>query len=229
MQTLNLGVGLLLYEPARNFFKSIDSDAIKKYSDYWESIAPKNDFEIFQRYLFAFCSVHTTFQGNVNAYLAIKDYNNWADKPDVLLDLLKNSKAGLHNNRSKYIMDFTKIYWADPKRFKFTSKKNHVSKRDEIADRVSGLGLAKVSFALEMTHPNSARVLCGDVHQLRFYGIENCRYKTAAEKKQYRLMENHWITLSSKTGVSPYVARCIFWDKLQNKQDSRYWSFTLES
>ena len=172
--------------------------------------------------------MHTTFQGNISAYLAIKDYNTWADKPDTLLSLLKDSKAGLHNNRAKYITDFSKQYWTSPKRFRFTSKKNHISKRDEIADKICGLGLAKVSFALEMIHPNTARVVCGDVHQLRFYGIENCRYKTAAEKKQYRLMENHWVTGAAKLGASPYVARCIFWDRLQNKEDSRYWSFTLE-
>ncbi len=217
------------YGPARNFFKTIDADTANRYRDYWESVAPKNDYESFQRYLFAFCSVHTTFKGNVNGYLAIKDYNTWADNHDRLLELLKDSKAGLHNNRAKYIMQFSRQYWADPQRFRFTSKKNHVSKRNEIAERISGLGLAKVSFALEMIHPNSARVVCGDIHQLRFYGMEECRYKNAAEVKQYRLMENHWVTGAAKAGVSSYVARCIFWDKLQGKDDSRYWSFTLES
>lgn len=217
------------YGPARNFFKSINPDIAKQYSEYWESVAPKNDYECFQRYLFAFCSVHTTFKGNINGYLAIKDYNAWADNHDKLLELLKESKAGLQNNRAKYIAQFSRQYWADPKRFRFTSKKNHVSKRDEIAGRISGLGLAKVSFALEMIHPNAARVVCGDIHQLRFYGMEECRYNSVAEKKAYRQMENHWVTGATKAGVSSYVARCIFWDRLQGKEDSRYWSFTLES
>lgn len=220
---------MISYDKARQFFKTIDPETAKRYTEYWASVEPKTDLEVFQRYLFAFCSVHTTFKGNVNGYLAIRDYDKWADKPEVLLENLKNSGAGLHNNRAKFIGKFSSMYWNEPKAFRFTSKRLHVSKRDEIAKKIYGLGLAKVSFALEMVHPTTARVVCGDVHQLRLYGIEGLDYNSSPTcKKIYRKMENHWVTGSAKAGVSPYVARCIFWDQLQNKPDSRYWSYVLE-
>lgn len=220
---------LIDYSKARDFFKTINPDIAKRYTDYWESIRPESDTEIFQRYLFAFCSVHTTFRGNINGYQAIKDYNAWAGKPDVLLESLKDSKAGLHNNRAKYIQEFSKIYWDRPSNFRFTTKKRHIAKRDEITSKIKGLGVAKVSFALEMIHPSEARVVCGDVHQLRLYGIESLEYNSSPTgRATYRKMENHWVTSSRKAGVSPYVARCIFWDQLQSKPNSRYWSYVLE-
>lgn len=223
------GFPLINYDEARRFFRTIDPETAKRYTDYWESVRPTGDMEIFQRYLFAFCSVHTTFKGNVNGYQAIKNYNDWANNPEVLLRNLKESGAGLHNNRAKFIKEFADVYWADPKSFCFTSKKRHVARRDEITSKIKGLGVAKVSFALEMIHPNQARVVCGDVHQLRLYGIEGLEYNSSAKGRAiYRKMENHWVVNSHKAGVSPYVARCIFWDQLQNKPNPRYWSYVLE-
>lgn len=220
---------LLDLNSPRAALNNLSTQKIKEYSDYWSSIAPQNDYERFQRYLFAFCSVHTTFAGNVSSYLAIKNYNEWAGKPDTLLNLLKNSKGGLHNNRTKFIMQFAQQFWNAPKDFYFTSKKGHIKKRDEIVSKIKGLGLAKVSFALEMIHPLDARVVCGDVHHLRMYGVEGLDYNNSTSGyKVYRQMENHWIRSSHAKGASSYVARCIFWDKLQSKPDSRYWSYTLE-
>jgi len=220
---------LIDYSKARDFFKTINPDIAKRYTDYWESLRPQDDMEIFQRYLFAFCSVHTTFRGNVNGYQAIKNYNNWAGKPEVLLENLKESRAGLHNSRAKYIQHFSNLYWDRPSDFRFTTKKRHIAKRDEITSKIYGLGVAKVSFALEMIHPSEARVVCGDVHQLRLYGIEGLEYNSSPTgRATYRKMENHWVTSSRKAGVSPYVARCIFWDQLQSKPNPRYWSYVLE-
>ena len=41
-------------------FNSFDSEEVERYKNYWESVAPKNDTEVFQRWLFAFMSVHTS-------------------------------------------------------------------------------------------------------------------------------------------------------------------------
>ena len=32
-----------------------------------------------------------------------------------------------------------------------------------------------------------------------------------------------------KNKIPSYIARSIYWDALQNKDDSRYWSYVLES
>ena len=215
---------------ADDFFKTFPVEKVQAYKDYWESVAPQTDGDRFRRYLFAYCSVHTSWQGNCRGYEAIKNYEEWIDDKEVLLDKLKNSGVGLYNNRTKYIWDFATQFWNNPKDFYLTTKKYHVKKRDEIVNRITGLGMAKVSFALEMIHPNFARVLCGDVHQLRLYNMEHLTYnKSKQGSAKYKRMEQHWSVNCGKLKVPSYIARCVYWDALQEKEDSRYWSYVLES
>ena len=212
------------------FFETFPRDKVVKYKEYWESVRPQNNDDIFRRYLFAYCSVHTTWKGNCSGYNAIKNFNEWIDNKDMLREKLHKSGVGLHNNRTNYIWDFSTKFWANPKDFYLTTKKYHVKKRDSIVNKINGIGLAKVSFALEMIHPNEARVLCGDIHQLRLYDIESLKYnKSRTGTDLYKKMERHWMVNCGKLGVPSYIARSIYWDDLQKKEDSRYWSFVLEN
>jgi thermostable 8-oxoguanine DNA glycosylase len=215
---------------AEVFFATFPREKVSEYKDYWQSVKPKNKDDIFRRYLFAYCSVHTTWKGNCAGYNAIKDFNDWINNKETLREKLHKSGVGLHNNRTTYIWDFATKFWANPKDFYFTTKKGHVKKRDSIVSKINGIGLAKVSFALEMIHPNEARVLCGDIHQLRLYDMEHLKYnKSAVGIDTYKKMERHWVVNCGKHKVPPYIARSIYWDALQNKENSRYWSFVLEA
>lgn len=212
------------------FFETFPRDKVIGYKEYWESVRPQNVDDIFRRYLFAYMSVHTTWESNVKGYNAVKDFNCWLDNQELLLEKIKNSGVGLHNNRTKYIWDFKTKFWSNPKDFYFTTKKYHVKKRDSIVNKIKGIGLAKVSFALEMIHPNEARALCLDVHMLRLYGMEHLKYnKSKSGIDSYKKAERHWMVNCGKMRVPSYIARSIYWDKLQNKEDSRYWSFALEN
>lgn len=213
---------------ADDFFKRFPVEKVEAYKEYWNGVRPQNHGDIFRRYLFAYCSVHTSWQGNCRGYEAIKQYEEWIDDKEKLLDKLANSGVGLHNNRTKYIWDFATQFWAKPTDFYLTTKKYHVKKRDQIVNRITGLGTAKVSFALEMIHPNQARVLCGDVHQLRLYGMQDLTYKSKTGFQKYKRMEEHWSVNCGKLKVPSYIARCVYWDALQDKEDSRYWSYVLE-
>jgi thermostable 8-oxoguanine DNA glycosylase len=214
---------------AESFFNNLPKDKIISYKEYWNSVRPINTEEIFQRYLFAYCSVHTTWKGNCSGYNAIKNFNEWIDDKEILREKLHKSGVGLHNNRTKYIWDFNEKFWANPKSFYFTNKKYHVKKRDNIVNNIMGLGLAKVSFALEMIHPNECRVLCGDVHILRLYGMEHLTYTNKNGADQYKKMERHWSINCGKNQIPSYIARSLYWDSVQNKEDSRYWSYVLEN
>lgn len=211
------------------FFETFPRDKVVKYKEYWESVRPQNNDDIFRRYLFSYCSVHTTWQGNIKGYNAIKNFSEWLDDKDVLREKLHKSGVGLHNNRTNYIWDFSTKFWANPKDFYLTTKKYHVKKRDSIVSKISGIGMAKVSFALEMIHPNEARALCLDVHMLRLYDMETLKYnKSRKGIDLYKKMERHWVVNCGKLGVPSYIARSIYWDDLQKKDDSRYWSVVLE-
>lgn len=212
------------------FFETFPRDKVVSYKEYWESVRPQNVEDIFRRYLFSYCSVHTTWQGNVKGYNAIKNFSEWIDNKDSLREKLHKSGVGLHNNRTNYIWDFSQQFWANPKDFYFTTKKGHVKKRDSIVSKIKGIGLAKVSFALEMIHPNEARALCLDVHMLRLYDMEHLKYnKSRSGIDSYKKAERHWMVNCGKHKIPSYIARSIYWDALQKKDDSRYWSFVLEN
>ena len=211
------------------FFKNFPKDRVVTYKEYWESIRPNNNDEIFQRYLFAYMSVHTTWKSNVAGYNAIKNFSEWLDDKELLREKIKNSGCGLYNNRTKFIWDFKDKFWANPKDFYFTTKKYHVKKRDQIVNNISGLGTAKVSFALEQSHPNECRVFCGDTHMLELYGMKTLTYQSKKGLDLYKKMERHWSVNCGKIGVPAYIARSIFWDAKQNKTDSRYWSYVFEN
>jgi thermostable 8-oxoguanine DNA glycosylase len=211
------------------FFETFPRDKVVSYKEYWESVRPQNVEDIFRRYLFSFMSVHTTWESNVKGYNAVKNFSEWFDNKELLLTKIKDSGVGLHNNRTKYIWDFKDKFWANPKDFYFTTKKYHVKKRDAIVNKINGIGLAKVSFALEMIHPNEARALCLDVHMLRLYDMEHLKYnKSKSGSAVYKNAERHWVVNCGKNKIPSYIARSIYWDSLQNKEDSRYWSFVLE-
>lgn len=213
---------------ADEFFKNFPRDKVVSYREYWESIRPNNHDEIFRRYLFSFMSVHTTWKSNVAGYNAIKNFSEWLDNKELLREKIKHSGCGLYNNRTKFIWDFKDKFWANPKNFYLTTKKYHVKKRDWIVNNISGLGTAKVSFALEQSHPNECRVFCGDTHMLELYDMKTLTYQSKKGLDLYKKMERHWSVNCGKIGVPAYIARSIFWDAKQNKTDSRYWSYVFE-
>ena len=215
---------------ADEFFKNFPKDKVVSYKDYWDSIRPKNNEDIFRRYLFAYTSVHTTWEGNIRGYQAIKNISGWFHDKEILREKLKNSGCGLYNNRTKYIWDFKDKFFANPKDYVLTTKKYHVKKRDAIVDKIHGLGAAKVSFALEMSHPNEARVLCLDIHLLRLYNCDQLKYnKSRSGSAIYRNIERHWSVNCGKLGVPSYIMRSLYWNSLQKQDSCRYWSFVLES
>jgi thermostable 8-oxoguanine DNA glycosylase len=213
------------YNPAKveSFFNSLDSTEIKTYTDYWKSVEPKGTSEVFKRWLFAFMSVHTSWKSNISGYLAIRNWWEWLNNDQELENRIIASGAGLHKNRTRFISTFAKDYWANTEAFQKSEDETWVAYRDRLVKRVLGLGMAKVSFSLEMMFPAEADVTCLDTHLFQVYGLDQTK-----DGKQYHAIERHWIEMCKMWNVSPYVARCIWWDRNQGYTDSRYWSFVLE-
>lgn len=76
-----------------------------------------------------------------------------------------------------------------------------------------------------MSFPMTAEVTCLDVHMLRLYG----KTKPGLRVTEYEKYESDWIGRSRAAKVEPYMARMVYWDNLQGKPDSRYWSQCLEA
>lgn len=210
-------------QPVDEFFDSIEDNEIKFQFDYWKKLKPINDSERFQRFLFAFMSVHTTWERNVIGYNNIKDWWTWMNRWDILKDKLIESRVGLHNNRLKFISNFTTKFWSNPSNFDKGDGENWSGFRNRIVREITGLGLAKSSFAIEMIYPDEAEVVCLDTHLFKAYELDQTKHN-----RMYDKLESHWVKNSFKKDLPPYIARCIYWDRKQEKQDSRYWSHALE-
>jgi thermostable 8-oxoguanine DNA glycosylase len=168
-------------------------------------------------------SVHTSWRSNISGYLAIHNWWEWLNNNEELERRIVSSGAGLHKNRTKFISTFAKDFWANIEVFQKNDEETWVEFRNKLVERVLGLGMAKVSFSIEMVYPNEADVTCLDTHLFQVYGLDQTK-----DSKQYEAMERHWVEMCKMWNVSPYVARCIWWDKNQGYEDSRYWSFVLE-
>ncbi len=205
------------------FFESVEDSEKKTYLNYWKGLKPINDSERFQRFLFAFMSVHTTWERNIIGYNSIKDWWNWINKWNVLEEKIIESRVGLHNNRLRFISKFTLKYWSNPSYFDKGTNEPWQEFRNRIMNEIVGLGLAKSSFAVEMIYPNEAEIVCVDTHIFQAYGLSQKK-----DLKRYSDIEKHWVENSLKKGLPPYISRCIYWDRKQEKSDSRYWSHVLE-
>jgi thermostable 8-oxoguanine DNA glycosylase len=209
-------------------FASMSSDQISAYSDYWESVKPTNTLDIFRRWLFAYTSIHTTWEGNVRGYNAIKDIEKWSDNKENLRQLLIDARCGMHNVRTEYIWNFTSDFMSNTSDFHRSANETWTAFRDRLNARCKGIGITKVSFTLEMCFPNEAEVVCLDTHMMQVYGMKEVR-NSGALKKVYENNEQDWINRSQSINTAPYIARCMFWDAKQGHTDSRYWSYVLES
>jgi len=213
----------MITESVESFFDSIRPEETTFQFNYWDGLKPINDTEKFQRWLFAFMSVHTSWERNIIGYNAIKNWWDWINRWEQLENKLIETRVGMQNNRLKYIKEFTIKFWSNPSYYEKGNGETWKTFRNRLVNDIKGLGMAKVSFALEMIYPTNAEIVCFDTHLFQAYGLDQRKHN-----KQYGVLESHWVENSEKKGLPPYIARCIYWDRKQEKEDSRYWSHVLE-
>ena len=229
-QCLILETPTLKERDMEKVFTLQNADKFAQYESYWHSITPQTDGQIFQRWLFAFSSIHTTWESNMNLYNSIKNFEEWINNSELLMQRLIEGRAGLHNQRYINILSFSKKFWANPDAFKKSSNESWVDLRNRLAKDLTGIGLAKTSFALELCYPNTVEVVCLDVHMLRLLNLNEQGYRANIPKeiRAYELGEKVWLNKSQSLLVSPYITRCLWWDLNQGHQNSRYWSHCFE-
>lgn len=211
-------------DKATKALESIDPKDLEPYREYFETITPKTEEEIFRRFLFAFASVHTSWRYNVNLYSALWDLK-WLGSREALRDRIFESRAGLTEGRTRSIWEFGAKYWADPAWYLKRDDEMWAQYRDRIQSSTLGLGHAKSSFAIELIRPNDAAVICGDTHQLQLYGLKG---NSSPGQRIYGYVEAHWVAECARLGLACVAARWFLWDRKQGRQDSRYWSYAIE-
>ena len=213
---------------AKTFLDTMDLDRAQRYEVYFDALRPATDEEVFRRALFAFASVHTTWQSNCALYSRLATLD-WLQNRARLMVHLSESGAGLHNNRFKYLWEFAQKFWAHPQWYAKQTYEDWFEYRDRLDKNIKGLGLAKAAFFVELTRFHDSNVSCFDVHMLKLFGIPAKHYRTKGASAQFvRWCEQEWAVLCAERNVSPVTARWCYWDQKQNKLDSRYWSKVLE-
>lgn len=213
----------------QSVFENFQAKNVESYCDYWREVTPKTEDEIFQRWLFAFTSIHTRWEGNVRGYFAIRQFHDWINNKEALHKKLLDARVGMHNVRTNYIWNFSQDYWANREQFSPLPNETYLECRNRISKRITGMGIAKVSFTLEMIDPMECDVVCLDVHMLSLFGMKNnIGYNQGKPRDRYLEMEQVWTNYAKQHDVPSYIARSIYWDSKQEQTDSRYWSYVFE-
>jgi len=210
---------------ADSFVASLDKDEVAKYTEYWQSIQPKNHADYFRRWLFSLMSVHTTWESNVRGYNFLKDLS-WLFDKDKLATKVVDARVGLHTNRIKAVWQLFDQFHSNVDDFYRQENESWSDFRDRLVDKVFMLGYAKTTFPIGMSFPLEADIVCLDVHFLRLLGWKK---KTVPSKRDYHKIEKYWVDLCRSRDFAPSVVREMYWDKVQGQDDSRYWSYCLES
>lgn len=207
------------------YIESIDQALIGQYREYWATIKPKTPAEVYERWLFAFLSVHTTWQRNVSSFQLLQGKKVSASKSE-LFDTIVSAGVGLHHMRTDGIWKFHYDFWANPESWMFDGQERWSDYRDRMMARCHGLKEAKTSFALELCYPDECGVVCLDTHMLQLYG---CTKKgTAVSPNKYREMEQHWLACCQKRQLPSPLVRHVYWDKVQKQPDTKYWTHVFE-
>ena len=210
-----------------SFFDNLTLKLVKTETDYWDNLTIDSHAEYFKRWVFAIMSVHTTWESNVRGYLeAMKDLS-WTIDKDYLEQMVINGKVGMYERRNRGLWELAQKFRSNPKQFYKRKNETWQECRNRLIGTIYGLGNAKTTYALALAFPTEAQLCCLDVHLLRFMG-HDLSNGHASNLKVYQAMEDEWLDRCNKYGVAPNVAREIYWNKVQGRRNSRYWSYCLE-
>lgn len=192
------------------------------YQNYFMTIKPKTKMDIYNRFIFAICSIHTTWQSNIKGYLLLKD--KYHKTRGEVMTLVKRAGLGLNKNRTESIIQFTEAFREDYKFFLKRDAESWQGYAERLEKNIYGLGFAKTRFAIELVYPDEAEVCVVDTH-IAQWAKQNPNKLT---RKLYKSIETGWLNHAKQKGLHPIEARWKYWDNKQGFQDSRYWSWVLE-
>lgn len=215
----------IVLDPSLAALDKIDTAAVDRYRNYFKHIEATTLEDQFRRWLFAYASVHTTWRMNCKIYDTLRDLS-WLGNPELLRSKLIAVGAGMHNNRTKYLMDFSSFYWQHPGWFSKSKYENWKQYRARIQDAALGLGFAKSAFTVEMLYLNDAEVICTDTHMLQLYG---CKPSAGVSHKVLTTIEDHWVDNCKQRNLPPAISRWIYWDTKQGHRNCRYWASVFET
>lgn len=212
------------------FFDTLkhQSKKITKYRKEWgQQIAPSSDHSRLNRWRFAFCTVHTPWLPSCEQFQDIQClYENVT--PERLAEKLSLSGGGMHRIKAEGINNLHELWNTRQELFDFnglTTREEWQNVRNKLTNKLTKLGSAKTSFAIEMLRPLNAQVICIDRHMFKAFGWQNV--DKGAPIKQYEYYESYWLELCKEYKIEPAICRNLYWDIIQQQPSSMYWGSYL--
>lgn len=203
---------------------------VESYAGYWFSLIPRSHEEYLDRWVFSSMSYLNTWQNNVKSYNAIRELGYPLNRFGLagLIEKLKGIGCGIHDRRGQTLFAVDSDFWRDPAWWYPRPAESLTHFRERLRGKAFGLGMAKLSFVIEMLIPGSCEVICIDRHVLDIYGLEK---ETKVDDSTYRAMEAHWVATCRKFNLPAPLARHIMWDEKRDppQTSTRYWSYVLET
>lgn len=202
---------------------------VDHYSSYWKSLIPVTVLDHYMRWTFAIVSVNTAWQPTVKAYRAVQrliEREVCYFHRGALTRTLRRTQTGLHIMHSRALWNFHTNFWAEPISWGIIPGESIMQARNRLARTQHGIRLAKSSFGLELLYPFNQNVICVDRHMADLYKVSRGDLK---HYSVYRAIERHWCGTCKLLGLPSVMARHIWWDSVQGKPNTRYWSQVFET
>jgi endonuclease III len=176
---------------------------------------------VYWRIVFALLSVHTAFEPNALAYEMLKANGRMPRRWRTLVNRLASVKASdgsviqFAGQKAQYLIEFDKRWRDDPTPF-MPNGDGSVGWRTRIQD-VRGLARTKASFAVCLSEPMQASVICIDRHMER---LLTGRYSaTPLSKARYDECEEEVLDLAETYSAPPFAVQWALWDAVRGKRE----------
>lgn len=189
-----------------------------KYDAYTKAIhVEESDTAVYWRTIFAILSVHSPIDATFVAYRQLRLWRARFGRIPAqakLTDLFKlaHGTDGVIQyayTKAKYVREFDDAWRID--RSKFTRNGDTDDAwRLRLQRNVKGLGLAKASFAVALSNPNTSDVCCIDTH---IYALFTGRpAKSSIGKRQYLAFEDRVRQYARDFNLSTFACQWALWD-----------------
>lgn len=197
------------------------------YAQYFRSIDPVTPHQVFDRYVFAYCTVNLGWQSSVNLYTRLQMLD-WPAGEEAITEVFKEARSGFHNTRPKFMAKFAVDYFRGKNftRYANPSSRDWPEFRRRLSKRVLGLGPVKLSFASELIHPFTSRIVCLDRHMIsRLFAVDPQATHAFSVYEHY---ERLWLAACDRRKVAPALARLAYWDHMQGYDSPDFWAHVLQ-
>lgn len=169
---------------------------------------------VYWRIVFALLSVHTSLEATEAAYSGLRDWGRIPRTRKSLVNLLlrhrgpNNEVVQFPGQKADYLIAFDAAWQEDSSRFMPNGDRSE-GWRDRL-DEVAGLARMKASFAVCLSDPLHANVVCVDRHMARLLlGVKVARQ---LKRKEYDAAENMVRALARSYGVPAFAIQWCLWD-----------------